>query len=201
MAVEDSHGLPERDGEDAENAPRESSPQEPDLPPSYEQAQQDQQAEQLAETIPSSIPSLDPKDPGPATTSTVSRDQCIVHLKLLAAFADLRDSIASNDGLFGIYDRQADQFTLEEENKVRALARIKEKRWAVYTARAVDRYTAWWEKCVVTRGDPPTVDGLSDPSYVKITRPGYRILWARDKMPPLGECDYFVFESFFPFSS
>lgn len=86
---------------------------------------------------PLSIPPLNPLPPaGHRHTNTVTPDQCAAHLKLLAALADLRDSVANNDGLFGLYDSSADGFN-DSPNEARA--RIREKRWAVYTARAVDR--------------------------------------------------------------
>jgi hypothetical protein len=50
------------------------------------------------------IPSLKFPDLGPATDITVTKDQCILHLKLLAAFADLRATVSTVDGLFGIHD-------------------------------------------------------------------------------------------------
>lgn len=148
---------------------------DPDAPPSYDEQQKLPQ-----------IPPLNLSDPGPPTKSTVSKDQCIAHLKLLAAFADLRDAVASDDGLFGIYDAQADRF-VSQQDRFRALARIREKRWAVYIARAVDRFTSWWSICVPTYGDPPTLLDLTDPKYLDITSPADRIVWTRDNMPPLGK--------------
>ncbi|KAL1983396.1 hypothetical protein VTN96DRAFT_10378 [Rasamsonia emersonii] len=152
---------------------------EPDAPPSYDEQEEQAQAQKLPQ-----IPPLDLSDPGPPTESTVAKDQCIAHLKLLAAFADLRDAVSCDDGLFGIYDAQADKFA-SQQDRFRALARIREKRWAVYTARAVDRFTSWWSTCVPTWGDPPTLLDLTDPKYLDITNPGDRIVWTRDKMPPL----------------
>ncbi|KAN0069638.1 Protein of unknown function (DUF1399) domain containing protein [Elaphomyces granulatus] len=124
-----------------------------DLPPSYEQV----------EDSSSEIPLLDlKKDLGSSHTTTVSVDHCIVHLKFLAAIADLRDTVANIDTLFKINDSQAEVFKTQED-QCRALARIKEKRWAVYVARAVDRYITWWNHCVETDSHLPTVTELHDP--------------------------------------
>lgn len=98
------------------------------------------------------IPELNPDDsPGPSHSTTVTRDQCIVHLKLSAVLADLRDSISSHDALFGKHDSQANEF-LTDNMRNQARGQIKEKRWAVYTARAVDRFASWWRACIPTTG-------------------------------------------------
>lgn len=73
-------------------------------------------------------------------------DQCIAHLKLLEAFHQLREDIATTDGLFGISDELATKLTRQDE----ALAKVREKRWAVYVARAADRFERWWVTCVPT---------------------------------------------------
>lgn len=77
---------------------------------------------------------------GSPTTATVSRDKCIAHLKFLVVLADLRDTISNTIGLFGLADADPVIFC-EETND--AQIRVKEKRWAVYIARAVQRYTVW----------------------------------------------------------
>src|SRR5437763_377032 len=43
-------------------------------------------------------------------TKSISRDECVAHLKFLAVLADLRENISSDDGLFGINDFEADRF-------------------------------------------------------------------------------------------
>jgi hypothetical protein len=146
-----------------------------DLPPSYEQV----------EDSPSGIPPLDlKKDIGSSRTTTVSVDHCIVHLKFLATIADLRDTVANTDTLFKINDSQAEVFKTQED-QCRALARIKEKRWAVYVARAADRYITWWNHCVETDGHLPTVTELCDPQKNSMkcdSKMGFQ-----NAMPPLGK--------------
>src|SRR4051794_13204175 len=85
------------------------SPPNGDAPPSYEEQQQQLEDEQFV----IDIPPLNFPDPGLAQKTTVEKDRCILHLKLLAALADLRETISTIDGLFGIHDSQA--FKFQEE--------------------------------------------------------------------------------------
>jgi hypothetical protein len=163
-----------------EMQPEENGSGEPDRPPAYDELE-----EQAAR-----IPPLDlTKTAGPAHSSTVTRDQCIAHLKFLAALADLRDTIGSQDKLFGIEDSHADGL----QDALGARVRIIEKLWAVYTSRAVDRFALWWEVCVPTSGSFPTLEDLTKPSYNIITSCSDRVSWYRDNIPPLGEWNEFSF--------
>ena len=75
-----------------------------------------------------------------------TNDECIAHLKLIAAFANLREEIAEADGLFGINDSLASGFSGQSREQL--VVKIREKRWAVYVTRAVDRFQSWWETCL-----------------------------------------------------
>ncbi|KAJ9224254.1 hypothetical protein C8Q69DRAFT_526042 [Paecilomyces variotii] len=142
-------------------------------PPAYDEV----------EHLAGNIPPLDlSKSAGSAQTSTVTKDQCIVHLKFLAALADLRDTIGREDKLFGIKDSQADRI---QDDTRGALVRIREKRWAVYTSRAVYRFALWWELCVPTSGPLPTLEDLTKSSYYAVTNCKHRVSWNKDNMPPL----------------
>ncbi|KAJ5669376.1 hypothetical protein N7462_010446 [Penicillium macrosclerotiorum] len=116
------------------------------------------------------------------TESTVSRDQCVAHLKFLAVLADLRDYISNIDGLFGLFNSDADQYP-DSLNEARA--RICEKRWAVYTARAVDRYSKWWTVCLPRSQGHATLSTIAMPDYETIIDCETQILWSVDNMPPL----------------
>lgn len=83
---------------------------------------------------------LDSSSPQPTV------DQVIAHLKLLYAFHQLREDVATTDGLFGIKDSLASN----QQHPEQALLKVREKRWAVYVARATDRFTTWWSACVDT---------------------------------------------------
>jgi hypothetical protein len=155
------------------------SPPNGDAPPTY----QEQQVENEQFVI--DIPPLNFSDPGPATKSTVERDRCILHLKLLAALADLRETISTIDGLFGIHDSQGLKFQ-DETIRGKALIRIREKRWAVYTARAVDRYTDWWTQCVPVSEAVPNMYSIKSKEYTALTST-YPSTWLAKNLPPLGK--------------
>jgi hypothetical protein len=161
-----------------EDSKKKSDYESKEAPPSYEAVQQDEQF----------IPAVPPLEFSPLESSkTVDKPRCILHLKLLAALADLRDTISSIDGLFGINDSEASKFT-DEQTKYKVLVRIREKRWAVYTAKAADRYVNWWRKVLPSSGDTVTVSLMKSTSYSDITRSSMRpFAWAKKKLPPLGE--------------
>ncbi|OJD28402.1 hypothetical protein ACJ73_00180 [Blastomyces percursus] len=126
----------------------------------------------------------------PAVARPVTTDQCIVHLKLLAAIADLRDIISTTDGLFNLYDAEYGKYQTEEY-RLKAAQLIREKRWAVYVGRAVDRFSVWHEKCIRSDGFGSSNGALT--TY-DMKRPGRHaasttwqdtIFWTADMMPPL----------------
>ncbi|GME43994.1 uncharacterized protein LTHEOB_11898 [Neofusicoccum parvum] len=83
-------------------------------------------------------------------------DECIVHLKLLEAFYNLRQDIEGTEGLFGIAgphlpskNEKQERSDLKDhedldENTKQKIKQVREKRWAVYVSRAVDRYETWF---------------------------------------------------------
>lgn len=81
------------------------------------------------------------------TSRTPTENQCIAHLKLLEAFHQLREDVAMTNGLFGIHDDLVPAGVLENE-RLEILRRIREKRWAVYVARAALRFEKWWRTSV-----------------------------------------------------
>ncbi|RYP71610.1 hypothetical protein DL769_004650 [Monosporascus sp. CRB-8-3] len=97
----------------------------------------------------------------PAAAADVSPDSCIAHLKLLSAFQYIKEDVGYTDGLWQLFDSRAlsprprprvrigrsdeEARRAEEDRVARTLAMLREKRWALYVARAVDRYEAWWE--------------------------------------------------------
>lgn len=159
--------------------PKETPAKEPangqtERPPSYN-------AEQLALELPKLNLS---QSRYYSSLGSVPRDQCVAHLKLLAVLADLRDFISNNDGLFGLFDSEAERFP-DSLNEARA--RIREKRWAVYTARAVERYTKWWFTCLPMSRPPVTMKDIENPNYEDIVDCDTQILWSGGNMPPIGE--------------
>lgn len=87
------------------------------------------------------------------TTEPPSPDKCIAHLKLLEAFHQLREEVALTDGLFGIKDAFAPPET-SGAKRAEVLTKIREKRWAVYVAKAAERFEKWWETCIEPEAQP-----------------------------------------------
>ena len=165
-------------------------------PPSYEESEKQQTPTPRAS---SKIPKLWLLGgAGPSTSSSVTEDQCIAHLKFLAVLADLRDTMSSEDGLFGINDSEAGRFAPGDAQN-RARAKLREKRWEVYTSRAVKRFFAWWQNCVptYTPSKLPSTDTLETSTLYEGDMCGkyryrcswsynYKSPWKRGKMPPIG---------------
>ncbi|KAM0264104.1 hypothetical protein ACHAQJ_000849 [Trichoderma viride] len=137
-------------------------------------------------------------------TGRPSVDICLVHLKLLHAVHSLQEDVGYTDGLWGLWDDRAEQDTgiivdgalpwgveldkLNHDQKVKlALSRLREKRWAIFLARAVDRYEAWWNavsktKQMLTESDMMTTGSSK---YIDFTTSGAPLPWSDDLIPPL----------------
>lgn len=124
----------------------------------------------------STSPSSEPK--------YVTQKQCVTHLKLLSAFAELRDVVSNNDGLFGLHDTDGHREG-DAQDKYHAL--VKEKRWAVYVARAVKRYTNWWFRCLPSPNPLPKMADIRRNAYSNVVNPDKVVEWHQDILPPLGE--------------
>ncbi|KAG8525652.1 uncharacterized protein KY384_000412 [Bacidia gigantensis] len=109
-----------------------------------------------------------------AKTSRPSPDECLAHLKLLEAFHRLRQSIAFGSGLFGIKDDGPDW----------QLAQRREKRWAVYVARAAYRFGRWWSQCDLQGGRQLTMGDLSALSQESLVK-GSTLHFDHNNIPPL----------------
>lgn len=112
-----------------------------------------------------------------------SADRCLAHLKLLEAFYQLREDISQHDGLFGIIDKVAGAGSTQEHAKL--LAKIREKRWGVYVAKAAKRFETWWEVCV-----EPDARRTSQERLAKVTSncsQGQGLQFDENNLPPLGK--------------
>src|SRR5207249_2560071 len=104
--------------------------------------------------------------------------------------------VGYKDGLFGISDSFVPDFGSAPSEKATdttnaALAKIREKRWAIYVARAADRFQAWWKHCV-----PKTSSGLpsqrlrqgdlNSKKYEERPNNGTPLFFSKDNLPPLG---------------
>ncbi|KAJ5922114.1 hypothetical protein N7516_009817 [Penicillium verrucosum] len=144
------------------NPPPYSSTTEPiDEPPSYRQ-----------QNLPHRLSS----NGFPQSEETVAIDESIIHLKFLSAVAKLQYFIKGTDKLFGIHDSEAKNFG-DPRKQAQAAARIQEKRWAVYVARAVDRFTVWWQTCLPSL-NTRRISSLN-------SSPEAKIVWSANMIPPL----------------
>jgi hypothetical protein len=113
--------------------------------------------------------------------------ECIAHLKFLECLYRLRQTIASTDGLFGITNEYIKAASISDANKSELLAKLGEKRWAIFVTRSVDRFTAWWSKiegevsndCTPLRIEYGSGDQLCNGQRVR------EIDLNRDVLPPL----------------
>lgn len=127
--------------------------------------------------------------PTPPTISTT-----LAHLKLLEAFYILRETIAFNDGVFGIWDAWAGPEVTgnakDRYARLKRLAQIREKRWALYVVRAADRFATWWETALCTHpsAEPRIrVADMSLPEYEHIAVDVQKVvMFADNDLPPLG---------------
>ncbi|KAL7972720.1 hypothetical protein HDV63DRAFT_369955 [Trichoderma sp. SZMC 28014] len=131
-------------------------------------------------------------------------DTCLAHLKLLHAIHSLKEDVGYNDGLWGLWDDRADKDTdiildgalpsgvkldsLSKDEKTKlALSRLREKRWAIFLARAVDRYEAWWS--AITRNKEMLTETdmtkKHDSRYIDFPTSGAPLPWSNDNIPPL----------------
>lgn len=120
---------------------------------------------------------------------TPTPEQCIAHLKLLEAFHQLREDVATTDGLFGINDSLVST-NESKPNQCDILRRIREKRWAVYVARAASRFEKWWQESV--QPDAVMISQQHLTGQLLFTdedrRTGNWVI-SRDQLPPLGMSD------------
>ena len=112
-------------------------------------------------------------------------DQCIAHLKLLEAFHQLREDIALHDGLFGLQDDFVPS-NATEQKQAEILTKIREKRWAIYVAKAVYRFQRWWEMVIEPNAQRLRQRDITTAFKEKIET-GRALSIDRDHLPPLGK--------------
>ncbi|KAL6871699.1 hypothetical protein HDV57DRAFT_511645 [Trichoderma longibrachiatum] len=130
-------------------------------------------------------------------------DTCLAHLKLLHAIQSMKGEIGYTDGLWNLWDSRgkwalndlrvdADWATIRMLERADSAtvtkaghSRLREKRWALFVARAVDRYEAWWhslaETGMLTEQDMATPD---DPKYERFPN-RHKMRWKEKMLPPL----------------
>ncbi|KAI8193166.1 hypothetical protein KHU50_012681 [Colletotrichum sp. SAR 10_65] len=127
-------------------------------------------------------------------TAVPTEAHCLAHLRLLYAFNRLKTETGYRNGLWNIFDSRAGSQTSAHDSKKAAisdpaepsidiLVKLREKRWAVYVARAVSRYEAWWSSFVpdmlLEKDMLDPDEGRKDRIYLEdCLRYGHGALWA-----------------------
>uniref|UniRef100_A0A060T7E2 ARAD1C21032p n=1 Tax=Blastobotrys adeninivorans TaxID=409370 RepID=A0A060T7E2_BLAAD len=120
---------------------------------------------------------------GTSSSTTVSPDQVVVHLKLLETLYQLRQAVEQHDGLYGVYDDDKISYHYSRKDVVDP----KQLRWAVYVQMAADRFQTWWTKTVMQQysvGSDFTWQQLEEvgSDWYKYQEPKQL---TRDQLPPL----------------
>jgi hypothetical protein len=155
-----------------------------DLLPSY--AAEDPINEPSIEELNAAFSNLNiPENPPPFP----SPEHCLVHLKLLNVFHAVKEDIGYTDGLFGLWDSRCE--IVEGKDREKLHSRIREKRWAIYLARAVERFEDWWLKVLCPREDGKRLQGkemvLENKSFVQFPETGVAQNWTKAMLPPVGK--------------
>ncbi|KXS99375.1 hypothetical protein AC578_8990 [Pseudocercospora eumusae] len=155
--------------------------------PSYEQDQIDRDNILQPPDITAGFSNLSVR---PSDNGVPVKEETVAHLKVLEAFYRLRQSVGSQSGLFGIHNNVVTGHGLPESDKIaELLARLAEKRWAIYVQRAVDRFEAWWNAIIPNAYWPDRVRLESEGKQGLLVQPAniggipYRLVM--DNLPPL----------------
>lgn len=116
-----------------------------------------------------------------------NEDLCLAHLKLLKTFHNLKEDVGYADGLFGLWDARCELPVVENRDK--ASVAMREKRWSLYIARAVERFEDWWLKVLceqeyATRLQQKDMTMPSD--FIDFPKKGVAKAWSTSMLPPIG---------------
>jgi hypothetical protein len=132
---------------------------------------------------------------GDAPKNFPDTDLCLAHLKLLEAFFILKQEVGYTDGAFDIWDSRApgtDESMANDQMarnaRLEALSKIREKRWALYVARAVHRFEVWWMKvlCQYEQSVMLTEGAMRYKEFQDFPGAGKVQRWNTAMLPPLG---------------
>lgn len=133
---------------------------------------------------------------------TPNVDTCIAHLKLLFAFQSMKEDVGYTDGLWNIWDSRADsdvelspedlealgargEKKLPDDERKLKLSKIREKRWALFVARAVDRYESWWASLPQTMLREDDMNEEAPSLYHDFVTETNKWPWTSHMLPPL----------------
>lgn len=169
--------------EKQENIPPPGPPPSKEAPPTY--AAEDPVNEPTADELNAAFSSLNISDTPP---SFPTADHCLAHLKLLNTFHALKEDIGYTDGIFGLWDSKCE--VLDGKDREQALSRTREKRWALYVARAVERFEVWWVKVLWPREGGKRLESKqmieTNKSFTQFPERGRVQKWTAEMLPPAG---------------
>lgn len=128
------------------------------------------------------------------SVSFPTTDLCLAYLKLLCAFEALKSKVGYSDGLWGIWDSRgtnSPDTAFNAEHRAGLAFKQREKRWAIYVARAVDRYEAWWKSFapeMLAEADILVKGAHNATKHEGFTNSDDAIEWSEEMIPPIGEC-------------
>lgn len=93
-----------------------------------------------------SVPKLTDLNFQPSPLEIPTPAECIAHLKLLHAFAKLRQDVGNREGLFGINIADCTSSTTNAKDSADLAERLREKRWTIFVSKAVERFEKWWAR-------------------------------------------------------
>ncbi|TVY85990.1 Glycine-rich domain-containing protein, partial [Lachnellula willkommii] len=112
-------------------------------------------------------------------------EHCLAHLKLLSVFHSLKEDVGYTDGLFGLWNSAYERV----ENREEVLAKLREKRWALYIARAVERFEIWWLEVLCTLEPAQRLEGKEMVSnnlrFIDFPKKGTVQQWTVGMLPPI----------------
>jgi hypothetical protein len=113
-------------------------------------------------------------------------DTCLAHLKLLSTFHALKEDVGYTDGLFNLWDAKCELL----DNREESLAKMREKRWVLFIARAVERFEDWWLQVLCNAEDAKRLEGKEMRAnvlkFMEFTKRGRVQKWTTSMLPPIG---------------
>ncbi|KAF2755125.1 hypothetical protein EJ05DRAFT_478932 [Pseudovirgaria hyperparasitica] len=117
-----------------------------------------------------------------------NQSQLATNLRLGHTFGALKSEIYFRSGIFDINDSWLPASgPLFTEDVHKATNRIREKRWAIFVCRAVDRFTAWWEAMKQSIYDQPVTCGDLNTKDINLLQRGLSrtTILTKERLPPL----------------
>jgi hypothetical protein len=136
-----------------------------------------------AEALSAAFSSLQLSDTAPDFPDT---DTCLAHLKLLSTFHTLKEDVGYTDGLFNLWDAKCELL----DNRDESLAKMREKRWVLFIARAVERFEDWWLQVLCNNEEARRLEGKEMRAnvlkFMEFTKRGQVRKWTTSMLPPIG---------------